>query len=83
MKNENVSIAVFYSRLTNMKKQNPVADSVLHVSALPKKADFVYDLTVEDVHEFFANGVLVHNCMDAGRYGMTDIMRPVGVKVGF
>lgn len=28
----------------------------------------VYDLTVEDAHEYFANGVLVHNCMDAGRY---------------
>lgn len=23
----------------------------------------VYDLTVEDAHEFFANGVLVHNCI--------------------
>lgn len=27
----------------------------------------VYDLTVEDAHEYYANGVLVHNC-DAGRY---------------
>jgi hypothetical protein len=29
----------------------------------------VYDLTVEDAHEYFANGLLVHNCMDAARYG--------------
>ena len=28
----------------------------------------VYDLTVEDEHEFFANGVLVHNCIDPIRY---------------
>ena len=28
----------------------------------------VYDLTVDDTHEYFANGVLVHNCMDAARY---------------
>lgn len=28
----------------------------------------VYDLTVQDEHEFFANGVLVHNCMDNDRY---------------
>lgn len=28
----------------------------------------VYDLTIEDEHEFFANGVLVHNCIDAARY---------------
>lgn len=30
----------------------------------------VYDLTVEDAHEYFANGVLVHNCMDAVRYAV-------------
>lgn len=29
----------------------------------------VYDLTVDGEHEFFANGILVHNCMDALRYG--------------
>ena len=28
----------------------------------------VYDLTVEGEHEFFANGVLVHNSLDATRY---------------
>lgn len=28
----------------------------------------VYDLTVENDHEFFANGVLVHNSMDSLRY---------------
>lgn len=28
----------------------------------------VFNLTVEDQPEFFANGVLVHNCLDAGRY---------------
>ena len=28
----------------------------------------VYDLEVTEQHEYFANGVLVHNCMDATRY---------------
>lgn len=28
----------------------------------------VYDLEVEGIHEYFANGLLVHNCMDATRY---------------
>ena len=28
----------------------------------------VYNLTVEGQPEFYANGVLVHNCMDARRY---------------
>lgn len=28
----------------------------------------VFDLTIEDNHEYFANGILVHNCMDDARY---------------
>jgi|694.fasta_scaffold130391_1 phage terminase large subunit len=28
----------------------------------------VYDLMIEDCHEYFANGILVHNCVDAMRY---------------
>jgi hypothetical protein len=30
----------------------------------------VYDLTVEGEHEYFANGILVHNCLDAIRYAV-------------
>lgn len=30
----------------------------------------VYDLTVEDCHEYFANDILVHNCSDSFRYMM-------------
>ena len=30
--------------------------------------NLVYDLLVEDAHEFFANGILVSNCMDESRY---------------
>ena len=30
--------------------------------------DKVYDITVEDLHEFFANGILVHNCTDVADY---------------
>lgn len=28
----------------------------------------VFDIEVEDVHEFYANGILVSNCVDASRY---------------
>lgn len=34
--------------------------SIVHVEDAPS-CD-VYDLAVEDAHEFFSNGVLVHNC---------------------
>jgi hypothetical protein len=33
----------------------------------------VYDLEVEDAHEFFANGILVHNCL---RYGLKSMLAP-------
>ena len=32
----------------------------------------VYDLEVEDTHEFFANGILAHNC----RYGLKSMLSP-------
>ena len=35
----------------------------------------VYDLTIEGEHEFFANGILVHNCMDAIRYAFDKYRR--------
>lgn len=32
------------------------------------RKEHVYDIEVEGEHEFFANGILVHNCIDATRY---------------
>ena len=39
------------------------------------RVERVYDICVEDMHEYFANGVLVHNCMDAISYGTTHLRR--------
>ena len=36
----------------------------------PSSRADVYDLSVDGQHEFFADGVLVHNCLDASRYAM-------------
>ena len=54
----------------NMNQQNIVRESVL-MSIEEKKVskEYVYDLTIENQHEFFANGILVHNCWSAARYG--------------
>lgn len=46
---------------------------MLSVYALPG-AEPVFNLTVEEAPEFFANGVLVHNC-DAMRYVAATIER--------
>ena len=42
------------------------------VSVEPVGLAEVFNLTVEDVPEFFANGILVHNC-DAARYSYADL----------
>ena len=39
-------------------------DSVSLVEFVRGPGEFVYDLTVEGNHNFFANGILVHNCLD-------------------
>ncbi len=42
-----------------------VAESII---TLKEYEQLTYDIEVEDMHEFFANGILVHNCIDATRY---------------
>ena len=41
-----------------------------HAAALVSAPAPVFDLTVDGPPEFFANGVLVHNCMDSLRYAV-------------
>lgn len=36
---------------------------MLNIEYLEKEIP-VYDITVEDAHNFFANDILVHNCME-------------------
>ena len=38
----------------------------------------VYDLTVDGEHEFFASGILVHNCVDALRYAVGKLIKRKG-----
>jgi len=45
---------------------------VLGCFAADSRPHDVYNLSVEDAHEFYANGVLVHNC-DASRYVLINI----------
>lgn len=71
---ENANFAEESSLRTNMQKGDFVVGCVLHVQK-QYKADVVYDLTVAEKHEFFANGILVHNCMDAMRYALTNACR--------
>lgn len=77
-KHGNVNGAVENLLQTNTVEHGTVAkgaaESILQASEIKKieiisdNIASVYDLEVEDMHEFFANGILVHNCIDAARY---------------
>lgn len=59
--------AAINSSGTNTVKPNIAQSYVLRVIELDQK-EAVYNLEIEGEHEFFANGILVHNCLDALRY---------------
>lgn len=50
-----------------------VAVRVLSVSKKFHSKDYVWDLTIDKNPEFIANGLLVHNCIDATRYAITGL----------
>lgn len=69
----------FLSTNTAIKKLVPVR--VRDVCVL-KDGATVYDLAIENQHEFFAGYVLVHNCIDALRYALDGyIHRGGGMKI--
>jgi hypothetical protein len=55
------------SRQTSMLEQKLAHSHVVGVYPAGQ-GERVYDLTVAVEHEFFANGILVHNCCDSERY---------------
>lgn len=57
------------SKAINMQKSDFVVGRVLSVEEIGIAKE-VYDITVEGQHEFFANGILVHNCIDSIRYAL-------------
>jgi phage terminase large subunit len=67
----NVKSVVAPSEKINIVKLFAVLHlAVQNVHGEPGGLQKVYDLTVDENHEFFANDVLVHNCLDSSRYGV-------------
>lgn len=58
------------SRRTNTQSGAFAPECVLFITPPSSEKVAVYDLTVEGSHEFFVNGILVHNCVDAMRYAL-------------
>lgn len=76
-RNEPACSAVHHSPSVGTARQLAAPVHVVSVSRGSEKKQ-TYDLTVEGAHEFFANGVLVHNCIDAMGYAIyTDHVGPL------
>ena len=64
-----VSGALETMSATNTVKNDFVVTAVLrNINSINVGKQQVYDLEVEGEHEYFVNGVLVSNCIDAARY---------------
>lgn len=59
---KNVKSVVKSSLLSRVEAENPELHALEPVAASSGGIEPVYNLCVSDVHMFFANGVLVHNC---------------------
>ena len=77
MKKENVLNVEKHSHAINTIKQKSVMTA--HPIGIKKigKAD-VYNLEVKRTHNFIANGIVVHNSIDATRYCL-ELMKDYGV----
>lgn len=61
---------------TNILKRNIAAENVvLNIKKELYKVEEVYDITTNNIPEYYANGILVHNCIDATRYILTKLIR--------
>lgn len=72
--NESVCGAEPCSLSINIQKPHLVPVLVESITPLHRREN-VYDLTVDGEHQFFANGILTYNCLDALRYVLYEIAR--------
>ncbi len=59
----------------------PIEVTVVSVEPINIKDFFVYDITVEECHNFYANGILVHNCQDVSRLTLEFMRRSSNGRV--
>ena len=74
MRSEFALNAALSSQLTNIVKQSAALEAVQCIEEC-QRSDRVYDMTVNGEHEFFAGGILVHNCIDSIRYAIGPLIK--------
>lgn len=71
--------------LKNSLHKRVLQEEIVSIEVIEVSEVDVYDLTVEDNHNFFANGLLVHNCQDISNFkirkcltGDTEVLTSTG-----
>lgn len=54
--------------------------SVKEISVLSERKEHTYNLMIDEIHEYFANGLLVSNCVDAIRYAVLAEFTNTGIE---
>jgi len=72
-----------YERKTNtlISCQYIERGEIISIDEIEIKDKFMYDITIKDTHCYFANSVLVHNCVDECFDGKTPIMLTDGSEI--
>lgn len=77
MKKENVLFVAKNTSAANiLEQQNVMTAHPIGIKKVGK--DDVYNLEVIKTHNFIANGIVVHNSIDATRYSL-DLMKDLGI----
>lgn len=71
------SAARFIARIATQRTK-PVRIVAVHPR---QKCERVFNITVENQPEYFANGILVHNCQDAARYSKINALRLLKLEI--
>lgn len=78
-------IVVFANNVAkNIKHLSPIevnsaitTAKLKHLEVEESRSEVVYDLMIDECHEYFANGVLVHNCIDPIRYSFMQLANKI------
>lgn len=65
------------SPVNTLNEPSAVPAALISINAKPLAPADVYDIEVDGLHEFFAGGILVHNCTDALRYSAAPVLEHV------
>lgn len=66
-----VLIAIQFIKQKQKNKNIVLKNVTINTKQEDGELKIVYDIQVEDEHEYFANNILVHNCSDTKRYFIT------------